>query len=203
MRCLLLFVLVIACASAPAMANVVTFEGLGPANTWQSSGGWFGGTFAQTCAVQFTPTVTGSFEELYAAIEPDPYATDRSYTLRILADVGNYPGASLWETSASVWPVPNGEVFHLEDLGGPMLVAGQPYWLQADKPLVSEAGHLWSANDQGYKGSIALAHSGNPWSIHDNQDIYGLRVLVAVPEPATVGLLALGLAVMTARRKKA
>jgi hypothetical protein len=187
-----------------ALGNVVAYEGLGPANTWGAGGNWFGyypgSSF--TIAQKFTPTVSGTLEEIYAAITPDMYTSDRSYTLRLLADASNVPGTALWQTTSQVWPVADGAIFHLDSLGGPWLTAGQSYWLQADKPVVLGSAHGWSLNDQGYSGSFAWSSNGGAWQVFDNDVVRGMRVLVAVPEPATVSLLLGGLMVLLRRRRK-
>jgi hypothetical protein len=190
--------------TASTLANVVTYEGLGAANTWGPSGNWFGnlsGT-TNTVAQKFTATVSGTFAELYAAIKPDTYTSNRSYTLRLLADASDSPGAVLWETSAQTWPVPAGSIFHLNDLNGPSLVAGQSYWLQADEPVLNSC-HSWMTNNQGYGGSFAISTNGVAWEVFDDDVVRGLRVLVAVPEPASVVLLVLGSLALVRRRRTA
>lgn len=193
--------------TSSVLANDIAYDGLGPANTWGSSGSTFKnwpGSSA-TIARKFTPTLSGTFEELDAAIGPDMYTSDRSYTLRLLADAGNSPGAVLWQTTSLTWPVsvpdPSAPpLFHLTNLGGPSLVAGQSYWLQADKPLVADSVHRWMINDQGYQDSFAWSINGGAWQVFNNQQALAMRVLVAVPEPGSMSLLLGGLLMLLRRR---
>lgn len=196
--------------ASSALANVIAYEGMGPANTWASSGTNFKNlpSSSMTIAQKFTPTVSGTFEELYAAITPDMYTSDRSYTLRLRADAGNSPGTVLWQTTSMTWPVPvpdasDPPIFHLDNLNGPSLVAGQAYWLQADKPLTPEGVHAWWTNNQGYQSSLALSINGGAWMIYNNEPVKAMRVLVAIPEPASMSLLLGGLVMLLRRRRVA
>lgn len=151
--------------SLNALGSVNAFDTLGPDNTYGYSGVWFGHYegYSATCAQQFTPTENGWLEEIYASIEPDPYTPDRSFTLRLLTDASNIPGeTALWSTTSYIWPSPEEEIYLLADIGGPLLTAGQTYWLQADKPVVMGSSHDWYSNEQGYQGRIAFSENGGP-----------------------------------------
>jgi hypothetical protein len=198
---LCLFLSPILLVSSVARADVITYEGLGAANTFGPSGNWFGNLSGTsfTIAQKFTPTVSGNFDELYAAIDSDMYTSARSYTLRLLADQSNSPGTVLWQTTSQTWPVAEDTIFHLGGLNGPWLTAGQSYWLQADNPA-SGIAHSWMINNQGYLGSFATSFNGGAWQINDGEPVRGLRVLVAVPEPVSLALLLPGLLLLRRRR---
>ncbi|MCG3178885.1 MAG: hypothetical protein BIFFINMI_01215 [Phycisphaerae bacterium] len=193
----------ILCTAPAGLANVVVYEAMGPANTWEGWGGWFGNgpTASMSLAVKFSPSASGTFEELYASFVPDSETSDRSYTIRLLADDGNSPGAVLWEKTESTWPVADGAVFHLDGLNGPMLTVGQSYWIQATKPDLGITQHGWQQNDQGYLGTVAISQNGDPWMIFSDTDVYAMRILTA-PEPGTLGLLALGGLALVRRRRR-
>ena len=178
-----------------ASASVVTYDSIGPSNTYANWGAWFGHYpgASNTTAMQFTPTVGGWMDALYASIEPDPNHSDRSWTLRLLTDADGVPGGVvLWQRTSESWPSVVDGLFYLDGLDGPWLDAGGVYWLQADKPVVLGVSHLWNANVQDYMGVIAH-NSGSGWDLHEDQPVWGLRVLV-VPEPATGGMLLLATA---------
>jgi hypothetical protein len=170
-------------------ANIITFDGLGPANTWTNYGNWFGYSMGTSMTVgqRFTAAAGGLFDELYTSMTPGGNPLSDVFTLRLCADNSRTPGSTLWERTYTSWPA--GPLFHLQSLGGPWLYPGQSYWLEADKPVGIVGLDNWWANDQGYLGTFGYAQDGQ-WRIWDNVDVRGLRILVnTVPEPSALVLL--------------
>jgi hypothetical protein len=138
--------------------------------------------------MNFTPSATGTLDELDLGYTNQKLVGTNAATLRLSPEVAGMPSAPIWAgvaTAASIF----GQLTTLTGIGGPTLNAGQNYWLEAFPPNDGVTLRGWYTNNQGDLGSIIgignfVANTGR----------FALRVGVnAVPEPSTLALAAFGL----------
>lgn len=166
--------------AASASASTVVFNNI-PASTpyYQNAGNWLGTLLNQyeITATTFTPSASGLLDELTLGLIYQSGAN--SVTLRLSPDSGGLPSAPIWQTT--VPPAPAfGSLLSLTGIGGPMLNAGQQYWLEGVAPVSPATLHGWYTNNQGDSGPVI--GSGN---YYPNVKRFSLRVGVLVPEPST------------------
>jgi hypothetical protein len=169
----------------PANAATVVFNNI-PASPayYTNAGSTLGGSQSAISATTFTPSSSGQLDELTLGLTY--LQGTNSVTLRLSPDTGGLPGIPIWQTS--VPPAPGfGSLLSLTGIGGPTLNASQTYWLEGVVPN-SATLHGWWTNNQGDAGPVI----GNGLYVANTQR-FSLRVgILAVPEPATLMLLACG-----------
>lgn len=95
-------------------------------------------------------------------------------------------GQELWHGRFSSQLLPGyGGVLHLEDLGGPLLSAGEQYWLLAEGSDTKN--YSWWTNVQGVRGPMALYQSNIGWMYYESEINRAMRIGV-VPEPEMLTL---------------
>ncbi len=183
-----LLALAIVAASA-AHGSTIVYDNLSPvAPYYHNYGNWlgtFGGQYEIT-ATTFVPNASGQLDELTLGLFYQMGAN--SVTLRLSPDVAGLPSTPIWQTS--VPPAAGyGALLNVSGIGGPMLTAGQMYWLEGVAPVTPTTLHGWYSNNQGSYGPIIA--SGN-YGV--NQLRFSLRVgvLSTVPEPGAGVLVGCG-----------
>jgi len=176
--------------NSTSQASTTVFNNIAPTTPYYSNFGAWLGTFGQQYAVtatSFTPSASGQLDELALGLF---YQTGQnSVTLRLSPDTLGLPGAPIWQTTVA--PAPGyGFLLNVTGINGPMLNAGQQYWLEGVAPITPATLHGWYTNNQGDVGSIIAAGNFIPTTQR-----YSLRVgvLAAVPEPTSCFLLMCGL----------
>jgi hypothetical protein len=179
---------------AAAPASTIVFNDLGPGDSYEPYGNWFGYStsgFAYTAvAGDFIPTGSGPFDELWIAIF-HAYG-ENQVTLSLMTDNAGLPGTELWQQAFDDELGDYGSVFHVANINGPNLVAGTRYWIKATTVNVSGTSQSWYMNNQSdYDGLFAWQENGGPWKLSGNHQRHALRVGV-VPEPSSLVLLGIG-----------
>lgn len=177
--------LVVVAIVTNAAASTIVFNNIPAAPQYYQNAGNTLGTFGNTyniTATTFTPTASGLLDELTLGLTYLSGAN--SVTLRLSPDTAGLPGSPIWQTA--VPPAPGfGSLLSVTGIGGPLLNAGQTYWLEGVAPLTPPTLHSWWTNNQGDAGPVIA--SGNYVA---NTQRFSLRVgVVTVPEPATCVLL--------------
>jgi PEP-CTERM motif-containing protein len=193
-RCFLSIVLpmLLLIISATSNASTIVFDNLAPSPQYYFNfGNWSGSLTPNTygiTAMNFTPSAGGTLDELDLGYTDQKIVNTVNATLRLSPEIGGMPSAPIW--TGSVLPTGTfGQLTTLTGIGGPTLVAGQTYWLEAFPPNDGITLHGWYTNNQGDLGSII--GSGNYIA---NTSRFALRVGVnTVPEPSTLALAILGL----------
>jgi len=186
-------------ASSPATAAVIVYDNISPVMPYYHNyGNWlgtFGGQYEIT-ATTFVPSGSGQLDELTLGLF---YQTGvNSVTLRLSPDVAGLPSTPIWQTT--VPPAAGyGSLLSVSGIAGPMLTAGQTYWLEGVAPVTPSTLHGWYSNNQGDYGPIIA--SGNYYL---NQQRFSLRVGVPaiVPEPVSCVLLVMGVLWLGAGRRR-
>ncbi len=186
-----------------ARAGPIAFDNLGPNDTYEVFGTWFGTRpkfpdSSIATAVQFESLATGRVRDLWLAITDSNATADFSISIRDDAD--NTLGEELWRGTFSGSILGDFEtVLHLGDLAGPLLQQGASYWVVAEGP--STYAYFWWANDTGDRGPLALNQNMHGWDIFDDAERWAFRV--AVPEPSSILILSAGIIyVALGKRKK-
>lgn len=184
----LTFIVVATLAAAqigmPASAATVVFDNISATTPYyQNAGNWLGtlGNQYAITATTFTPSASGQLDELTLGLIYQLGAN--SVTLRLSPDAGGLPSAPIWQTSAP--PAPGfGSLMNVTGIGGPMLNAGQQYWLEGVAPVTPTTLHGWYTNNQGDIGPVIGSNN-----YYANIQRFSLRVgVITVPEPAACSL---------------
>jgi hypothetical protein len=162
-------------------AAQIAFSDFGPGNTYGNFGQSIGGQFIN--GYKFTSAAAGPISEIDVGI-----GGTGMFDLNLYTDNAGGLGTSIWSTSNV--PVSSGspnpaQIFFLS---GPTIAAGQSYWLVASGPSNSA---YWSPNTIGVKGSQYHHDSGSDFYVQNTT--LGAFSITVVPEPTTLGLLAIGM----------
>ena len=209
MRRITLFLL-LAFASFSARADVV-YNNLGPGDTFSVTGGILigpdDGSFGdinQAASFSVGPTahfLTNVVLGLGVTDTPAYPFVPASVNVLVAKDAAGSPGTVLLTMPYAI-TTPGDQAITVYDAGSVMLAANENYWIIADAE--GEFHGSWRFNSLGYMGLTAGQTEGSSWNLRPNDDMYALRVEgnPVVPEPATLLLAILGLALLPRRRRK-
>jgi hypothetical protein len=116
-----------------------------------------------------------------------------SFVVNLAPDSAGQPGAPL-ETWTTSFASGTGTIVALPSLSGALLSAGGTYWLTVTPSAANTRG-AWSANDQSINSGNMKTQgvsSSSPWGAVNTNDVAYRVSGFTAPEPATLGLLALG-----------
>jgi hypothetical protein len=189
----------VAQACSVAAANTIVFNNLAAStpyyyNFGNSTGNAVGGY--STSATTFTPSVSGPLDELTLGLFY--LFGSNSVTLQLSPSVSGLPSAPIWTTTSAPAPA-YGSLMSLTGIGGPVINAGQQYWLEAIAPVTPSTLDAWYRNNQGDVGPIIA--NGN-YIASDDRLALRVGVLGSVPEPCTCMLLCFGLIGATSIRRR-
>jgi hypothetical protein len=190
-------------AAAPAAQAVTIYDNLGSAQAGADPILSYG-----PLAISFdTGSVAGTLSSVAALLKSDSTQLVGSLQLKLLADDGLTPGSELATFGSLSSAAISTSAFAAYDFGAlapVQLAAHTTYWIEiaAASPLAVE----WSwSNDTSALGVAGQASYSQEFGVLMNSDSGPYQVAIevaAVPEPATVALLALGLGVVGAMKAR-
>ena len=211
------FLAVLTLLGAPALlaSSVTVFSDFGPGQSYGGSPFNVTGASAlmgyEAVAVPFTPSASVVLSQVDVAFEMlDPLmGGGASFTLQILADNGNRPGAIL-AGLGNLFALSSASVLTAACSSCPSLVSGTQYWLAA-LPGDAHTGTGWETNNQNVAGRVAflMPQYFQSWQVQTGWslpafDVVGNPIGNSVPEPTTGWLLApMIAAIYLARRDRA
>jgi hypothetical protein len=201
MKKLLGGVLALLLLSGTAKADII-FNTFGPGDTYDRSTGWtvgFPGTY-QDIGQAFTPAGnTYTLERLVLALG---WVTGtNAVDVSLMTAVGGLPGSVL-----ETWHVTNlpsfgtGGPITVDSVLHPFLEQGTQYFVVSSVPLGESTWAGWNWNIAGTTGPLAFRQNGGPWSAFTDVQAALRAEGSPIPEPGTLGLLALGMVVVTVYR---
>ena len=189
--------------------QTVVFDNFGPNNTYDNGGTWMGSGFNEVMfsASAFTPTASGRIVRFDAGMRMTPINPPLNQaTLYLLTQVGDVPPTatnSIWSQSYSGNLAASfGGITTFTLSNGPVVSAGERYWLYVEVPLTPSASSPQYFWQEGLTGTdaAALYFAQSPtrpqtWQIFDPAVSPGrsLRVTAFVPEPAAAVVLVVAL----------
>jgi hypothetical protein len=178
----------------------IIFNNFGTGHTYNGGSGISFNSTGQIAA-RFTPTGTGSFDltQIEVAFQSNAAAANRNVTLTVEASTSsgvpdNVPlFAGITLSNLPSFTLTTNNVFQTIEPSGVVLDSGAQYWLIASAPTGSSGS--WMLNSTGAVGRATKVGAG-AWTVSPASLQGAFAVLgtpASVPEPASLGLLALGL----------
>jgi hypothetical protein len=189
--------------SASAASPAFVFNSFGPGNTYGGAPWLVEGSSAsiypfEAYAEYFVPAFSGYLSQIQVATSTLG-GHDALTDFSIAQDNGSGIPGTVLESFSNVTN-PNG-LLTLNSVTAPLLQAGQKYWL-CDQPADANTYVGWYPNNQGITNSSAIQSSPGVWLAwppSGANPVFSISV-VPVPEPATVGLVFLGVGLVGGRR---
>jgi hypothetical protein len=174
----------------------VLYSNLDASDGFDTTSAW-GYTYSN--AMQFSPVASGAITSADLALSVFPSFVPYTATISLYSssNIGSAPDVLLESTTANVTnPFGSGTVTSALFSGLTSLISGQYYWLKAAD---ANGEQLWNFNNTGVMGYF----SQNDQSL-SNYTLGAFRVngTTTVPEPPSFALLALGLCLMAAAKRR-
>lgn len=200
----------LACLVGPLPAGTIFSDfGTDPSYTSDASsfvdGGVnsFSGLIFQSLAVPFTPTTDSVLAQVDLALTY--YAvSDSAALVSLRSDNGGFPGAALMSwTVGNLSPYPTCcPIVSLFATAPLLLSGGTTYWLQVD-PAAPTTLISWDFNNTGASGNWDFyLGSDSPGNLYSQTYTLPAFDVLSTPEPASVALVALGLALASVLRAR-
>lgn len=195
-----------ACCAAQAQ---VAYNSFLPGYGWDQSVGYgingMGAPpkFIQSFAVGFESAASGPVDQISVAVGFLGVGTGRNIRLELFADDGTQQamGAQLgsWDF---VNTAPNnlGQLFQISNLGPAAVTQGEWYWMHMIA-LDLDGFHTWMYGDTNILCPGLISHDGGVTFQYSPVNNAPALEVTVVPEPATVGVFALGLLALATRSR--
>ncbi|MFM9872297.1 MAG: choice-of-anchor R domain-containing protein [Fimbriimonadaceae bacterium] len=175
------------------------YSSFGPGDSYNTGASWtvgFPGT-EQSIAMQFQSLTTGVLDSVELAMQS---ITPGTINILLYEDNAGTIGTQMvgWGDSLSS----SGIKTYFNPFPSVQLTAGNKYWLEA-RPTDSTGWSGWYWNDQSIQGNTFFADLNNPNGGYSTDTLSAFRVNTnAVPEPATMTILAGAAALAALKRRK-
>jgi hypothetical protein len=200
--------------TSPAIASEIVYGTCGSGQSYNEASGWPVGTLSifsddtqkMEAALSFTATQSYTFDSIDVAALLSFFNTSNQFTVSLARDSGsNLPGATL-EVFSFTGITDSPTVYSASSILHPQLTANEKYWVVMSSDDLLSIYLEWLDTDQSLDGEIAYKNGlFTDWvsGYADCGSVPALEVrgtAAAVPEPASMLLLALGLAGLAGTR---
>jgi hypothetical protein len=190
-----------------AQADII-YTNLNPAKPFDTSNGSVIAAGGSDLSLSFAFTVTGH-NYLVTGLTFGAFIGSgaNAITATIYSDNGGTPGTGLFtgneidnQLVAQGTDNTNDKDLIQQTVNGPLLIAGNVYWLSLDAPPNSQV--TWGYNGAGTVGPAAILIVGNWTPLSKEQGAFEIDGNIVAPEPVTSGLLLSGLGTIAFFRRK-